>query len=100
MLLAWQAPVNTNDQQLCCDYRLPELQELKTSLQTRSDNRFTAVFMTGSGSTMVGVGSSSAPVWIQERIVYQDVFCSPAKLIARKPGEWYQPSQQQQLMAA
>ncbi|KAL3163197.1 hypothetical protein ABBQ32_009600 [Trebouxia sp. C0010 RCD-2024] len=72
--------------------RLAELQELKTSLQTRSDDRFTAVFMTGSGSTMVGVGSSVAPVWMQERIHYQDVFCSPAKLIARKPEEWYQPS--------
>ena len=83
------------------EYRLPELQELKTSLQTRSDNRFSAVFMTGSGSTMVGVGSSKAPVWMQERIHYQDVFCSPAKLIARKPGEWYQPSKQQaELVAA
>ena len=49
--------------------------------------------MTGSGSTMVGVGSDKAPSWMHERIVYQDVFCSPAKLIARQPGEWYEPSQ-------
>ena len=72
--------------------RLPELRELKTSLQNSSDDRFSAVFMTGSGSTIVGVGSSKAPFWMQERIVYQDVFCSPAKLIARQHGEWYQPT--------
>ncbi|KAA6429149.1 MAG: 4-diphosphocytidyl-2-C-methyl-D-erythritol kinase [Trebouxia sp. A1-2] len=71
--------------------RLPELQELKAKLQNDCDNRFSAVFMTGSGSTMVGVGSSKAPLWMQERIVYQDMFCSPAKLIARQPNEWYQP---------
>lgn len=51
--------------------------------------------MTGSGSTMVGVGSSQAPGWMQERIRDQDVFCSAAKLIARQPGEWYLPAQQQ-----
>ena len=48
--------------------------------------------MTGSGSTMVGVGSSQAPGWMQERIRDQDVFCSAAKLIARQPGEWYLPA--------
>ena len=73
-------------------HRLPELQELKGKLQNDCDNRFSAVFMTGSGSTMVGVGSSKAPLWMQERIVYQDMFCSPAKLIARQPDKWYQPT--------
>jgi 4-diphosphocytidyl-2C-methyl-D-erythritol kinase len=36
---------------------LPELQELKRRLQQDSGGAFDAVFMTGSGSTMVGVGS-------------------------------------------
>ena len=76
----------------CETCRLPELQELKGKLQNDCDNRFSAVFMTGSGSTMVGVGSSKAPLWMQERIVYQDMFCSPAKLISRQPGKWYQPT--------
>ncbi len=48
--------------------------------------------MTGSGSTMVGVGSSKAPLWMQEQILYQDMFCASAKLIARQPDEWYQPT--------
>ena len=37
--------------------RLPELRELKQRLQQESDGAFDAVFMTGSGSTMVGIGS-------------------------------------------
>ena len=37
--------------------RLPELQELKRRLQEDSGGAFEAVFMTGSGSTIVCVGS-------------------------------------------
>ena len=81
-------------------HRLPELRQLKSKLQYHSDDRFSVVFMTGSGSTMVGVGSDKAPLWMQHSIHYEDVFCSPARLIARQPGEWYQPSHQQSDLVA
>ncbi|KAL0041579.1 hypothetical protein WJX79_008250 [Trebouxia sp. C0005] len=88
LLLVKPVDMCVNDLERPAFARLPELQELKAKLQNDCDNRFSAVFMTGSGSTMVGVGSSKAPLWMQERIVYQDMFCSPAKLIARQPNEW------------
>eukprot|EP00798_Chlamydomonas_sp_ICE-L_P015923 gene15923-22056_t len=70
---------------------LPELLTLKTRLQKETGNEFSAVFMTGSGSTIVAVGSDKAPAFLQED-EYKDLFVSPARLITRQPGEWYSHS--------
>ena len=67
--------------------RLPALAELKARLQ--ETGAFTSVFMTGSGSTIVGVGSDVAPAFLSGG-EYQDLFVSPARLIVRKPDAWYE----------
>jgi 4-diphosphocytidyl-2-C-methyl-D-erythritol kinase len=59
---------------------------LKSRLQ--EEGEFISVFMTGSGSTIVGVGSDKAPAFLRGA-EYNDLFISPARLIVRKPGEWY-----------
>jgi hypothetical protein len=62
-----------NDPAAKCDPRLtrslPELAALKARLQSEGraqDPALGAVFMTGSGSTLVGVGSDRAPAFLQE----------------------------------
>lgn len=67
--------------------RLPALAELKARLQ--DTGAFTSVFMTGSGSTIVGVGNDQAPEFLSGT-EYHDLFISPARLIVRKTGEWYE----------
>ena len=47
--------------------------------------------MTGSGSTMVGVGSHEAPAFLSEP-AYADVFVARARLIARDADSWFKPS--------
>lgn len=67
--------------------RLPALLALKDRL--KSTGQFSAVFMTGSGSTIVGMGSDQVPNFLSDP-QYQDLFISPARLIVRQPGEWYE----------
>lgn len=67
--------------------RLPALMELKKRL--RSTGQFSAVFMTGSGSTIVGMGNDQAPDFLAEP-QYGGLFVSPARLIVRQPGRWYE----------
>lgn len=65
---------------------LPELKALKDRLRDEGD--FDAVFMTGSGSTIVGIGSDVAPAFLREEPQY---FVAPARLITRSgPGTWYE----------
>jgi len=68
---------------------LPELKELKDRLAAEGGDAFSAVFMTGSGSTIVGVGSHSVPAFLSEP-QHADLFVSPARLIAREGDGWYQ----------
>lgn len=68
--------------------RLPALLELKQRLQSEGPG-YSSVFMTGSGSTIVCIGSDVAPSFLQEA-QYNDMFVSPARLITRQPGEWYE----------
>lgn len=82
----------TINSQLLPACRLPELAQLKSRLQNDSDGRFAAVFMTGSGSTIVGVGSDQAPSWLQDEASEQHLFVSSARLIARQPGNWFHPT--------
>lgn len=73
---------------------LPELLALKQRLQKDSPGSgFSAVFMTGSGSTLVCMGGESKPAFLDEK-AYSDLFVSPARLIVRKPGSWYVPSRE------
>jgi 4-diphosphocytidyl-2-C-methyl-D-erythritol kinase len=66
---------------------LPELKALKDRL--RSEGNFDAVFMTGSGSTIVGIGSDVAPAFLSEP-AYDDLFVASARLMTRSgPGSWY-----------
>ncbi|KAL4434604.1 hypothetical protein ABPG77_002727 [Micractinium sp. CCAP 211/92] len=67
--------------------RLPALGELKQRLQAEGSG-FSSVFMTGSGSTIVCMGSDDVPAFLQEP-QYADMFISPTRLITRQPGEWY-----------
>lgn len=74
---------------------MPELEEVKERLAKEAG--VDASFMTGSGSTVVALGSGSGsggkalspPSWFLEEEKYRDWFSSPARLIARKAGEWY-----------
>lgn len=70
---------------------MPELGELKQRLMRDSDGGFSAVFMTGSGSTIVCVGSHEAPAFLQEP-QYSQLFVRPARLICRSGDGWYQPA--------
>lgn len=68
---------------------LPELLELKNKLKAEGDEGVVSVFMSGSGSTIVQVGSDAVPDFVEEDA---ELFRSPTRLITRKKGEWYQPS--------
>lgn len=71
---------------------LPELLALKRRLAEAGggDGRpFDSVFMTGSGSTIVCVGSDAPPAFLSQEAERGDLFVSPARLITRRPGEWY-----------
>lgn len=70
---------------------MPELGELKQRLIHESDGRFSAVFMTGSGSTIVCVGSHEVPAFLREP-QYSGLFVRPARLICRSGDGWYQAS--------
>ncbi|KAI8474517.1 MAG: ribosomal protein S5 domain 2-type protein [Monoraphidium minutum] len=70
---------------------LPELAALRARLEEAGDGagrRYDSVFMTGSGSTIVCAGGESPPAFLGGS-GYEDVFVSPARLIVRRPGEWY-----------
>eukprot|EP00892_Ulva_mutabilis_P010536 jgi/Ulvmu1/7855/UM004_0086.1 len=64
---------------------LPELLQLKERL--KASGAFESVFMTGSGSTIVGVGSDAVPDFVSQD---PTLFVSPARLVTRKPGQWYE----------
>ncbi|KAL4856745.1 Isocitrate lyase [Chlorella vulgaris] len=72
--------------------RLPELLQLKQQLQAEG-SCYSSVFMTGSGSTIVCVGSDSIPSFLSDAR-YTGMFVSPARFITRQRGEWFAgPSQ-------
>lgn len=66
---------------------LPELKALKDRLAAEGD--FDSVFMTGSGSTIVGIGSDTVPAFLVDDPAYKDVFVSPARLLTREGNTWY-----------
>ena len=68
----------------------PELHSaaaLKERLQ--ADGRFQSVFMSGSGSTVVGFGADEPPPFLAEE--FPDMFVGKCRLMTREDGKWYEP---------
>lgn len=64
---------------------LPALLELKQRLH--ATGQYESVFMTGSGSTIVCVGSDAVPEFVSQD---PSLFVSQARLMTRQSGQWYQ----------
>lgn len=69
---------------------LPTLKTLKERVLAAGRGRYQAVFMSGSGSTIVAVGDSEPPQFIYEEEEYGDIFISEASFLTRNENEWYQ----------
>lgn len=76
---------------------LPTLKALKERVLAASRGRYQAVFMSGSGSTIVGVGDSQPPQFIYDEDKYSDVFVSEAYFLTRKENEWYEQPTSEEL---
>ncbi|KAL9458503.1 hypothetical protein AB3S75_007380 [Citrus x aurantiifolia] len=68
---------------------LPSLKRLKQRIIAASRGQYDAVFMSGSGSTIVGIGSPDPPQFIYDDNDYEDVFLSEARFITREVNQWY-----------
>ncbi|KAL5831544.1 hypothetical protein ACOSQ4_016898 [Xanthoceras sorbifolium] len=71
---------------------LPSLKRLKQRVIAASRGQYDAVFMSGSGSTIVGIGSPDPPQFVYDDDEYQDVFLSEASFITREENQWYKES--------
>ncbi|CAG9464347.1 unnamed protein product [Pedinophyceae sp. YPF-701] len=80
-----------NDLELPSFTKLPELEQLKEALRT--SGCFEASFMTGSGSTMVGMGGAGPLPPVVEEARAAGSFVTEARFITRKEGEWFKPAQ-------
>ncbi|PWA48373.1 4-(cytidine 5'-diphospho)-2-c-methyl-d-erythritol kinase 1 [Artemisia annua] len=69
---------------------LPSLKRLKQRIVAAGRGKYDAVFMSGSGSTIVGVGSADPPQFLYDEEDYKDVFLSEANFITRTENQWYQ----------
>ena len=68
--------------------QLPRLKELKDRLYEEGD--FDAVFMSGSGSTIVCMGSTAPPPFLEgEDVADLDLFVTKTKLVTRPANAWY-----------
>lgn len=62
---------------------------MKERILEEDNDKFSAVFMTGSGSTIVCAGSHEIPEFLlQDK--YSDLFIMPAKPLIREQGQWYE----------
>ncbi|KAG6588141.1 4-diphosphocytidyl-2-C-methyl-D-erythritol kinase, chloroplastic-like isoform X2 [Cucurbita moschata] len=68
---------------------LPSLKRLKQRIVSASRGEFDAVFMSGSGSTIVGIGSPDPPGFIYNDNEFQDVFLAEANFLTREANQWY-----------
>lgn len=71
---------------------LPSLRRLKQRVLAAGRGEYDAVFMSGSGSTIVGVGSPDPPQFLYDDDEYRDVFLSEARFITREANQWYRES--------
>ncbi|KAL1344135.1 hypothetical protein HN51_018018 [Arachis hypogaea] len=79
-----------NDLEIPAFEVLPSLKRLKQRIIAASRGEHDAVFMSGSGSTIVGVGSADPPQFVYDDDEYKDVFLSEAYFLTREANEWYQ----------
>ncbi|OAY61273.1 4-diphosphocytidyl-2-C-methyl-D-erythritol kinase, chloroplastic [Manihot esculenta] len=68
---------------------LPSLKRLKQRIIAAGRGQYDAVFMSGSGSTIVGIGSPDPPQFIYDDDDYKDVFVSEANFLTREANQWY-----------
>ncbi|KAL4611158.1 hypothetical protein ACB092_08G103400 [Castanea dentata] len=68
---------------------LPSLRRLKQRVNAASRGQYDAVFMSGSGSTIVGIGSPDPPQFVYDDEEYHDVFLSEANFLTREVNQWY-----------
>ncbi|OVA20663.1 4-diphosphocytidyl-2C-methyl-D-erythritol kinase [Macleaya cordata] len=68
---------------------LPSLKKLKQRVLAAGRGQYDAVFMSGSGSTIVGIGSPDPPQFVYDDEDYQDVFLSEACFLTREENQWY-----------
>ncbi|KAA8544511.1 hypothetical protein F0562_022449 [Nyssa sinensis] len=68
---------------------LPSLKRLKQRMLAASRGQYDAVLMSGSGSTIVGIGSPDPPQFVYDDDEYKEVFLSEASFITRGPNQWY-----------
>ncbi|KAK1292417.1 hypothetical protein QJS10_CPB17g01757 [Acorus calamus] len=68
---------------------LPPLKKLKQRVLAAGRGQYDAVFMSGSGSTIVGIGSPDPPQFIYDDDDYKDVFISEAQFLTRGEKQWY-----------
>ncbi|CAN4091736.1 unnamed protein product [Withania somnifera] len=68
---------------------LPSLKRLKQRVIAAGLGQYDAVFMSGNGSTIVGVGSPDPPQFVYDDEEYKDVFLSEASFITRPANQWY-----------
>ncbi|XP_024019706.1 4-diphosphocytidyl-2-C-methyl-D-erythritol kinase, chloroplastic [Morus notabilis] len=68
---------------------LPSLKRLKQRIIAAGRGQYDAVFMSGSGSTIVGIGSPDPPQFIYDDEEYKDVFLSEANFLTREANQWY-----------
>jgi len=85
--------LTVNDLEQPAFANLPELEMLQARLTATAKGKFSSVWMSGSGSTIVCWGSLDAPQFLYEEDEYEDVMIQPARLLTRKPGKWYSPHQ-------
>lgn len=78
-----------NDLELPAFEVLPPLRRLKQRIISAGRGQYDAVFMSGSGSTIVCIGSPDPPQFIYDDEEYKDVFISEASFITREKGQWY-----------
>lgn len=68
---------------------LPSLKKLKKRVLAANRGEYSAVFMSGSGSTIVGVGSPDPPQFVYDDDDFNDVFISEACFLSRMENQWY-----------
>uniref|UniRef100_A0A0E0E3X6 4-(cytidine 5'-diphospho)-2-C-methyl-D-erythritol kinase n=1 Tax=Oryza meridionalis TaxID=40149 RepID=A0A0E0E3X6_9ORYZ len=68
---------------------LPSLKRLKKRIIAANRGDYDAVFMSGSGSTIVGIGSPDPPAFVYDDDDYKDTFVSEACFLTRNENEWY-----------
>jgi len=83
--------LTVNDLEQPAFANLPVLKSLKQRLLAEGRKKYDAVWMSGSGSTIVCWGSADAPNFLYDEDDWEDAVIQPARLLVRKPGQWYQP---------